>query len=115
MPYPSDLTVEQFSLIAELFPEKKTTRPRKHSLYELFNAMLFVLVTGCQWRMLPNDLPPWKTVHHYFLTWSKDEIFDEILKKSLKKTDYNKVKKNIQLYYSQTHRVQKTQIQEVES
>lgn len=58
--------------------------------------------------MLPKDLPPWKTVHHYFLTWSKEEIFDEILKKNLKIGDYNKVKMNIQLYYSQTPKVPKT-------
>jgi hypothetical protein len=60
--------------------------------------------------MLPNDLPPWKTVHHYFLTWSEDEAFDEMLKKSLKISDYNKAKKNIQLYYLPTPKVQKTQI-----
>jgi len=75
-----------------MLPKKKTTRPRKYSYYTLFNSILYVLISGCQWRMLPNDLSNWKTVHHYFLTWSKDEIFDEILKKSLKSGDYNKVK-----------------------
>ena len=85
MSYPTDLTQEQFNLIVELLPKKKLTKPRIHSLYDLFNAILYVLVSGCQWRLLPNDLPPWKTVHHYFLTWSEDEVFDEILKKSLVK------------------------------
>jgi transposase len=107
MSYPSDLTLEQFSLFEDLLPKKKMTKPRKHSYFELFNAILYVLITGCQWRMLPNDLPNWKTVHHYFLTWSKLETFDEILKKSLKNGDYNKVRINIQLYYSPIHKVQK--------
>ncbi len=81
MSYPTDLTPEEFKLIEDLLPQKKVTRPRKYSYYEIFNAILYVLISGCQWRMLPNDLPNWKTVHHYFLTWSKDEIFDNILKK----------------------------------
>ena len=113
MSYPTDLTQEQFNLIVELLPKKKLTKPRIHSLYDLFNAILYVLVSGCQWRLLPNDLPPWKTVHHYFLTWSEDEVFDEILKKSLKIGDYNKAKTNIQLYSLQTLKVQKTQINQV--
>jgi Putative transposase of IS4/5 family (DUF4096) len=110
MSYPTDLTLEQFTLIEPLFPVKKITKPRKHSYFDLFNAILYLLITGCQWRMLPNDLPPWKTVHHYFLTWSEDEVFDEMLKKSLKISDYNKAKKNIQLYFSPTPKVLKTQI-----
>ena len=83
MSYPSDLTIEQFDLIKDLLPQKKNTRPRKYTLHTLFNSVLYVLITGCQWRMMPNDLPNWKTVHHYFLTWSKEEVFDVILKKTL--------------------------------
>jgi transposase len=110
MAYTSDITLEQFALVEKYLPKKKTTKPRKWSYYELFNAMLYILVGGSQWRNLPNDLPPWKTVHHYFLTWSKLEIFDEILKKTLKNGDYNKVKINIQLYYSQIPKARKIQI-----
>jgi transposase len=110
MSYPSDLTLEQFALIEHLFPVKKVTRPRKHSYFELFNAIVYLLITGCQWRMLPNDLPPWKTVHHYFLTWSENEVFNEMLKKSLKISDYNKAKTNIQLYFSPTRKVPRIQI-----
>jgi len=79
MSYPSDLTPQEFALIEKFLPKKKITRPRKYSNYQLFNAILYVLISGCQWRMLPNDLPNWKTVHHYFGAQSKDKIFDEML------------------------------------
>jgi transposase len=49
--------------------------------------------------MLPNDLPKWKTVYHYFNAWSKLEVFDEMLKKTLKSSDYKSVERNIQAYY----------------
>ena len=63
--------------------------------------------------MLPNDLPKWKTVHHYFTTWSKLELFDEMLKKTLKSSDYKKVGQNIQAYYSQILKAPKTPIFQV--
>ena len=110
MSYPTDLTQEQFNLIANILPHKRVTKPRKHSQYDIFNAIIYLLITGCQWRNLPNDLPPWKTVHHYFLTWSKEEVFDEILKKNLKTGDYNKARMNIQLYSLQTPKATRTQI-----
>jgi transposase len=113
MSYPSDLTLEQFALIEPLFPHKKLTKPPTHSHFDLFNAILYLLITGCQWRMLPNDLPPWKTVYNYYNTWSEDEVFDEMLKKSLNKIEYSKVKKNIQLYFSQIPKAPKTQISKV--
>jgi transposase len=109
MSYPLDLTLEQFALIEPLFPTKKLTKPPTHTRFTLFNSILYALVSGCQWRMLPNDLPPWKTVYHYFNLWSEEEVFDEMLKKSLNKIEYNKAKRNIQLYSLQTHKVPKTQ------
>jgi len=110
MSYPSDLTPQEFALIEKFLPKKKITRPRKYSNYQLFNAILYVLISGCQWRMLPNDLPNWKTIHHYFLVWSKDKIFDEMLKKSLKIGDYKKAKMNIQLCSSRTPKAPKIPI-----
>ena len=70
MAYPTDLTSEQFALVQDYLPKKKITKPRKYSYHQIFNAILYVVISGCQWRMLPKDLPNWKTVHHYFLTWS---------------------------------------------
>jgi transposase len=108
MTYQSDLSEEQFEYIKQYLPKKKKTSTRKHTYLELFNAMLYVLVSGCQWRMLPNDLPKWKTVYHYFNTWSKLEVFDEMLKKTLKSSDYKSAERNIQAYYSQTPKAPRT-------
>ncbi len=85
--YPSDISEKQFELIkATLSGAKKTTRPRKVSLYEVFCAILYILKSGCQWRMLPQEFPKWELVYYYFTTWSKrlkdkDSILETVLKK----------------------------------
>ena len=53
-------------------------RKRKHCYRELMNAIMYFLVAGCAWRMLPNDLPPWKTTYHYFRTWTKDGTIQDV-------------------------------------
>ncbi len=67
-PYPTDLTDEQWARIAPLMP--KPTRGRKpiHSRREMVNALLYLARTGCQWRMLPHDLPPWEAVYAFWRT-----------------------------------------------
>lgn len=71
--YRSNLTWEQWELIADLFPkEKPGGRPRKLALFAIVNAILYVLCQGCTWRDLPNDFPAWSTVYGYFWRWSKD-------------------------------------------
>jgi transposase len=71
--YPSNLTWEQWELIAELFPkEKPGGRPRTVAMYAIVNAILYVLCSGCTWRALPGDFPAWSTVYGYFWRWSKD-------------------------------------------
>ena len=73
-PYPSDITREQFALIeSDLKAAKKTTRPRKIDLYEVFCALLYVLKNGCTWRALPHDFPDWKLVYYYHTVWSKKD------------------------------------------
>ena len=79
MRYTSDLTEDQFAKIAIYLPMVKTTKPRKWSRYEIFNAILYVDVTGCQRRNLPKDFPSWKTVHHYFSKRKKDWVYDRML------------------------------------
>jgi putative transposase len=78
-PYPTDLTDTEWHLIAPLLPQPaKPGRPRKYSLRTILNAIFYVLRTGCQWRCLPHDLPPWKTVYHYFRLWRKEKPWQRI-------------------------------------
>ncbi|MBL0247652.1 MAG: IS5 family transposase [Sphingobacteriales bacterium] len=59
--YPSSLTDSQWSAILGILDDK---RKRKHSLREIFNALFYLLKTGCQWRMLPFHFPSWKLVYY---------------------------------------------------
>ena len=77
--YASDLTDAEWVLIEPLMPPLKTTgRPRTTCLRDVFDAILYVATTGCQWRMLPNDFPPVSTVRGYFYTWRNDGLLVEI-------------------------------------
>lgn len=87
--YTSDLTPEQFEEIKPYLPVKKKTRPRKWSDYEMMNSILYVLVTGCQWRNLPKEMPPWKSVYRYFMDWKNEGVFEKVLKKINKKISYS--------------------------
>ena len=71
--YASDLTDKEWQLIApHLPPAKLLGRPRETDLREAVNAMLYVLTTGCQWRFLPTDFPPYTTVQRFFYGWRDD-------------------------------------------
>ena len=87
--YPSDLTREQFDRIRpQLESARQRTKPRRVDLYDVFNAVLYLLKTGCQWRMLPKEYPKWRTVHEYFTIWRSTEsesgqnLLEEVLKKN---------------------------------
>ncbi len=70
--YPSDISREQFEKIRPILESgRKKTRPRKLDLYEVFCAVLYVLKSCCQWRMLPKDFPKWENIYYYFQIWSK--------------------------------------------
>ncbi len=72
--YPSDIRREQFEHIRpSLESGRKKTAPRKVDLYEIFCAVLYLLKSGCQWRMLPEGFPKWTTVYYYFSLWNKVE------------------------------------------
>ena len=78
-PYPSDLTDEQWDILAPLLPAAKSGgRPRSVDLRETVNGILYVLRSGCAWRMLPNDLPPWQTVYKYFRRWTLDGTWKRV-------------------------------------
>lgn len=86
--YPSDLTREQFELIRPLLESaRKKTKPREVDLFYVFNAVLYLLKTGCQWRMLPKEYPKWRTVHEYFTIWRRPRLDQEqsLLEQVLKK------------------------------
>jgi len=78
-PYPTDLTDAQWDLLAPIVPEPKAG-PQEviYSRREIVNAIQYVIRTGCQWRMLPHDLPPYRIVFHYFSQWKKDGLWKEI-------------------------------------
>ena len=62
-PYPSDVGREQFELIRPFLEGVcKRTKPREVDLHEVFNAVLYLLKSGCRWRMLPEGFPKWTTV-----------------------------------------------------
>ena len=65
--YESDLTDEEWALVEPLLPPE-----RKVSRRAVLNGILYVLTTGCQWRMIPKDFPPKSTVHYYFVDWHVD-------------------------------------------
>lgn len=70
MPYQTDVTDGQWRLIEPLIPAPKFGgRPRTVNLREVLNAILYLNRTGCAWRHLPHDLPPWGTVHWYYREW----------------------------------------------
>ena len=71
--YPSDLTDIQWALVEPLIPPAKSGgRPREVDLREVVNAILYLNRSGCQWDMLPHDLPPKSDVYFYFARW-RDE------------------------------------------
>ena len=81
-PYPSDLTDEEWQVISYQLshpPHKGPGgRPKKYHDREIINAIMYLTKSGCQWRMLPHDLPPWKSVYGYFSTLRKIGLCDEM-------------------------------------
>ena len=94
MPYPSALTDEQWKLIEPLIPDAEPGgRPREVDMREVIDAIFYHNRGGCSWRMMPNDFPPWGTVHDYCRrfridgTWEKihDKLREKVRRKAGKK------------------------------
>src|SRR5918992_1314619 len=65
--YATDLSDEEWACLRVRLPElPRTVRMRAHSLRDVFDAIFYVLRSGCPWRMLPGDFPPWSTVYYHF-------------------------------------------------
>jgi putative transposase len=77
--YQTDLSDAEWSYIEPHIPTPKAPgRPRVHTLREILNAIFYIVRSGCAWRLLPHDFPPWKTVHHYFRTWRIDGTWERM-------------------------------------
>ncbi len=77
--YPSDITDAEWALIAPMIPPpRRGGRPRDTNMREVFNAVRYVLRTGCQWRQLPKCFPPRSTVYNYFWEWTRYGVLDRI-------------------------------------
>jgi len=77
--YASDLTDAEWAVIAPHMPAvKRLGRPRETELRSVLDAILYIARTGCQWRMLPKDFPPFTTVQGYFYDWRDNGLFEKI-------------------------------------
>ena len=77
--YASDLTDREWAVIEPLMPApKRLGRPRETDLRAVLDAILYIARSGCQWRMLPKDFPPFTTVQGYFYHWRDSGLFEQI-------------------------------------
>lgn len=78
-PYPSDITNGQWKQIAALIPPANPGgRHRSVNMREVVNAVLYLNRSGCSWRMLPHEFPPWGTVHYYYRRFRLDGTWRKI-------------------------------------
>jgi putative transposase len=77
--YPTDISDEQWDLLLPLLPAAKPGgRPRSVALRAVVNAIFYIVVAGCAWRMLPQGFSKWKRVYHYFRAWRLDGTWETI-------------------------------------
>jgi putative transposase len=78
-PYPSDLSDAEWELLAPLIPPAKPGgRPRKWPMRTILDGIFYLLRTGCAWRFLPQEYPPWPTVHSYFRRFRLDGTWEQL-------------------------------------
>lgn len=81
MAYPSDLTDAQWEILEPLIPAiSEDAAYHVHERREIVNAILYVLRSGCSWRMLPHEFAAWGTVYSYFREWQREGVWDQVLK-----------------------------------
>lgn len=73
--YTTNLTDAQYESIKNI---QKEERKRKYDLQDVWNAIFYIVKTGCQWRMLPNDFPKWQLVYYYFRKWDATGVIEEV-------------------------------------
>ncbi len=78
-PYPSDLTDKQWKILEPLIPPAEPGgRDRTVNMREVVNGILYLIRTGCSWRMLPHEFPPWGTVHYYYRRFRLDGTWRKV-------------------------------------
>ena len=104
--YPSDLTDAQWRLIEKRIPPAKPGgRHRSVDVREVMNGILYLVRTGCSWRQLPHDFPPWGTVHYYYWSFRQQGIWQEIhdaLRKKVRMADGRKASPSAAIIDSQS-------------
>lgn len=85
--YSTDITDAGWQIIENILEPQK--RKRKHSLRSIWNGIMYVVKTGCQWRMLPVNFAKWQLVYYYYRKWVNDELFDLIMDKLRAKVRLN--------------------------
>lgn len=79
-PYPSDVTDDEWAFVAPYLTLMKEDAPqREHDLRAVFNGLRWIIRTGAQWRMMPNDLPPWHTVYQQAQRWIAAGVFEDMV------------------------------------
>jgi transposase len=86
MPYPSDLTDQEWSLIEDLFEVGNYGKNRRHPTRSLVNAVFYLNKTGCQWRYLPQDYPPWEAVHSFYRRARLSGLWERLLQRLVAKS-----------------------------
>ena len=79
MGYASDISDEEWAILEPFLEPKQKGRPRKHSLRAICNAIRYVQRTGCQWRLLPSEFPPWLVVYMTFWRWRNSGTWEKIM------------------------------------
>jgi putative transposase len=94
--YQTDLSDAEWSCLeSHLPPPKANGRPRIYPLREILDAIFYVVRSGCAWRLLPHDFPPWKTVYHYFRFWRLDGTWER-MHSALRQRVRDRLKRNPQ-------------------
>ena len=104
--YGSDLSASECEEIWPYLPQpKRGGRPAQYDRFEIVNAIRYLLRTGCAWRLLPHDFPPWGTVYHYFSTWRRDGTWERIhsaLREKLRKAEAREAEPSAAIIDSQS-------------
>jgi transposase len=85
MIYPSDLTDGQWALIERYFDVGNYGKKHKYAKRDMVNAVFYIIKTGCQWRYLPKDYPPWKSVYSFYMRAKQRGIWEGIMKMLIEK------------------------------